>query len=187
MKRWALLLLLSPLLATPTADYLSAKQKFDLIENDKLRPGSRLTLTPRELNAYVETEVGQYAPQGGIREPKLELADGSATGAALVDFLKLRQAAGKPPAGWLMTKLLAGEHPVRVTARIQSGSGRATVDVQSVEISGIVVDGKMLDYLMEHYLFAYFPDAKVGRPFELAHRIDRLEVKPKGVDVVASR
>ena len=187
MKRWALLLLLSPLLATPTADYLSAKQKFDLIENDKLRPGSRLTLTPRELNAYVETEAGQYAPQGGIREPKLELADGSATGAALVDFLKLRQAAGKPPAGWLMTKLLAGEHPVRVTARIQSGSGRATVDVQSVEISGIVVDGKMLDYLMEHYLFAYFPDAKVGRPFDLSHRIDRLEVKPKGVDVVASR
>ena len=86
-----------------------------------------------------------------------------------------------------MTKLLAGEHPVRVTARIQSGSGRATVDVQSVEISGIVVDGKMLDYLMEHYLFAYFPDAKVGRPFDLSHRIDRLEVKPKGVDVVASR
>ena len=185
MKRWALLLLLSPLVATPTNDYLSAKQKFDLIETDKLKPGSRVTLTPRELNAYVATEAQQYAPQG-LREPKVQLGDGQATGEALVDFVKLRQAAGKPP-GWLLTKLLSGERPVRVTARIQSGSGRATVDVEAVEISGMTIDGKMLDFLIEHYLIPQFPDAKVGRPFELGHRVDRLEVKPKGVDVAVSR
>ena len=185
MKRWALLFLLSPLLANPAADYLSAKHKFELIESDKLRPGSRVTLTQPELNAYVATEVTQYAPQG-VRDPKVELSEGSATGAALVDFVKLRQAAGKPP-GWLMTRILAGEHPVRVTARIVSGSGRATVEVESVDISGFTVDGKMLDYLIENYLLPQFPEAKVGRPFELAHRIDRLEVKPKGVDVVVSR
>src|SRR5207248_4513733 len=133
----------------------------------------------------VANEVAEFSAQG-VRDPRLVLGDGSASGSALIDFLKLRQAAGKPP-GWMMSKLLAGERPVRVTARIQSGSGRAEVDVERVEISGVTIDGKMLDFLIEHYLIPQFPDAKVGRPFELGHRVDRLEVKPKGVDIVVSR
>jgi hypothetical protein len=183
MRRWALIALIFPLLAAPTADYLSIKRKFDLIESEKLRPGSRVTLTLRELNAYVATEVESYAAQG-FRNPRLELGDGAASGTALIDFLKLRQAAGKAQPGWLMSKLLAGERPVRVQTRIRSGAGRATVDVESVEISGVVIDGKMLDYLIEHYLMAQFPDAKVGQPFELSHKIDRLDVKPNAVGVI---
>jgi hypothetical protein len=45
----------------------------------------------------------------------------------------------------------------------------------------------MLDYLIENYVIPQFPDAKVGRPFELAHRIDRLEVKPNAVGVVVGK
>jgi hypothetical protein len=184
MKRWccAVVGLLLPLLGAPSSDYLSCKRKFDLIESERLRPGSRITLTSRELNAYVAAEVAQYGA-GGVRNPQLELGDGSASGTALIDFVKLQQAAGKPP-GWMMSRLLAGERPVRVTARIQSGSGRAQVDVERVEISGVVIDGKMLDYLVQHYLVPEFPEAKVGQPFELAHRIDHLEVKPEAVGVV---
>src|SRR5262249_17524636 len=111
---------------------------------------------------------------------------GSATGSAMIDFLKLRQAAGKPP-GWVMSKLLAGERPVKVQARIHSGAGRAQVDVDRVEVSGVVIDGKMLDYLIQHYLNAEFPEAKVGQPFDLAHRIDHLEIKPEAVGVVLGR
>ncbi len=185
MKRWVLLALLIPLLGAPSSDYTSAQRKFDLIESERLQPGSRVVLTSRELNAWVAAEVASYASQG-FRDPKLDLGDNSATGTALIDFVKLQQAAGKPP-GWMMTKLLSGERPVVVNARIQSGSGRAQVDVQSVEISGVVIDGKMLDYLIQHYLIPQFPDAKVGRPFELAHRIDRLEVKPDAVGVVLRR
>ena len=185
MKRWALLAVLAPLLGAPSSDYTSAKRKFDLIESEKLRPGSRVLLTSSELNAWVAGEVASYASQG-IRDPKLDLGDNSASGTALIDFLKLRQAAGKPP-GWMMTKLLAGERQVRVNASIRSGSGQAQVDVQSVEISGVVIDGKMLDYLIQNYLIPQFPEAKVGRPFELAHHIDRLEVKPDAVGVVLGR
>ena len=53
-----------------------------------------------------------------------------------------------------------------------------------VEISGVTIDGKMLDYLIQHYLIPQFPEAKVGQPFELAHHIDHLEVKPEAVGVV---
>ena len=186
MKRWlwSPLAVLVPLLAA-SSDYLSAKRKFDLIESEKLRPGSRVNLSSRELNAYVANEIVEASLQG-VREPKLELGDGLASGTALIDFLKLRQSSGKS-SGWMMSKLLAGERPVRVTAHIKSGSGRAEVDVDRVEISGVTIDGKMLDYLIQHYLIPQFPEAKVGQPFELAHHIDRLEDTPDAVGVVLGR
>lgn len=183
--RWALAAVLLPLIGTPSSDYLSIQRKFDLIENDRLAPGTRVVLTSRELNAYAAAEAAQYGA-GGVRDPRLELGTGTVTGAALIDFLKLRQAEGKSP-GWVMSKLLAGERPVRVTVRIQSGGGRARVDVQSVEISGATIDGKTLDFLIENFLIPRFPEAQVGRYFELSHRIDRLEVKPEGVGVVLRR
>jgi hypothetical protein len=187
MKRrvWALAALLFPLFGAYSPDYQSAKRKFDLIESDRLRSGSRVTLTSRELNAYVATEAAEIAGDA-FRNPRLLLGDGGATGTATIDFLKLRKKAGGQP-GWVMTKLLGGERPVRVTARIQSGSGRAQVDVQSVEVSGVVIEGKLLDYLIQNYLIPEFPEAVVGRPFALAHGIDRLEVKPDAVGVVLGR
>src|SRR5579863_10705707 len=107
MSRFRPLALLTvPLLVYSTArsDYASCQRKFDLIENDRLRAGSRLTLSQRELNAYVEQELPKVAPHG-VREPKLQLGAGTATGSAMVDFVKLQSAQGKPP-GWLMRQLL---------------------------------------------------------------------------------
>ena len=162
-------------------DYTSAKQKFDQIEAGALRPGARVTLSPRELDAYVAHE----AP-AGVRNPRLELHAGMAKGTALIDFAKVRRAQGHPP-GWLLSKLLDGERPVSVTARLQSGNGHATVDVQRVEISGIEIDGGTLDFLIRNFLLAAYPDAVVGRPFELGHRIDRVEVQPGSVGVVIGK
>ena len=39
----------------------------------------------------------------------------------------------------------------------------------------------MLDYLIQNYLIPEFPEAKVGQPFELAHNIDHLDVKPDAI------
>ena len=174
-----------PLLSAAHADYVSARQKFQAIESEKLKPGTRVLLTGRELSAYAQREVVNVVPEG-VRNPEVELGNGIATGSALVDFAKVRRAQGEPP-GWLMSKILEGERPVRVTAAITSGGGRATVDVQKVEISGIVIDGAVLDYLIRNYLFAVYPQAKVGEPFTLGHRIERLEVRPSDVGVVIGR
>lgn len=184
-RRWALLAFFLPLFGAQSPDSQSAQRKFDLIESEKLRPGSRVILSSRELNAYVATEAAQYAPQA-VRNPQLQLGEGSATGTALIDFLKLRQAEGKSP-GWVMSKLLAGERPVRVMVRIQSGSGSARVDVERVEVAGVAIEGKTLDFLIENFLIPQFPDAQVARPFKLGHRMDHLEVKPDAVTVVIGR
>lgn len=182
---FALALWLVPVLAGADAGLISARKKVAAIESDRLPPGSRISFSPRELNAYVERELLPDFPPG-IREPLLELGSGTATGGALVDFAKVRRAQGKEP-GWLLSRLLEGERPVKVVTRIQSGGRRATVDVESVEVSGMTLDGPMLDFLIRNYLLPNYPEAKVGQPFELGHRIDRLEIGPSAVTVVIGR
>jgi hypothetical protein len=163
-------------------DYTSAKRKFDLIDSERLHPGAKVTLSASELNAYVAHE----APTG-VRDTKLMIVSpGVATGSALIDFAQVRRAQGHPP-GWLMSKLLSGEHPVSVTARIVSSDGHATVEVQRVEVSGVEIDGKTLDFLIQNLLLPMYPDAAVGRPFELGHHIERLAVEPAAVGVFIGR
>jgi hypothetical protein len=182
VKKWLLLL---PLALWAAGDYDSVRRKFDLIESDRAARGARVEITAPELNAYVQREVAQAAP-AGVRNPRVDLGRQTATGSALVDFGKLQRANGQQP-GWLMGKLLDGERPVRVTAAIRSGGGTATVDVQRVEISGIAIEGRMLDYLIDNFLLPRYPSAAIGRPFELGHNIDRLDVQPGAVGVVIRR
>ncbi len=185
MKRrlwWAIPLLGLATLGGAPNDYLSAKRKFDSIESDRLRAGSRVELTVPELDAYAEREVPE-----GVRNPRLRLlAPDVATGTAMVDFGKLRRALGFHP-GWLMSKLLDGDRPVSVTARIRSAAGQATVDLQRVEISGVAIDGQTLDFLVQNILIPLYPNAVVGRPFDLGHRIERLDVGAAAVAVVIGR
>jgi hypothetical protein len=169
------------LAATP-ADYQSAQRKIDGIESDGLKPGVRVELTPRELNAYAE----HYLPEG-VRNPQVRVvAPETATGSALVDFGKLQRSLGYQP-GWLLSKLLDGERPVSVTARIRSAGGQATVDVQSVQVAGFEIDGATLDFLIRNVVAPVYPGAKVGRAFDLGHRIEALDVQPRAVGVVIGR
>jgi hypothetical protein len=180
--RWAVPLIFVTALAAGYTDYDSARHKLDLIENERLHPGARVELSERELNAYAQHE----APHG-VRNAHLEIApSGIATGSALIDFNEVRRAQGHPP-GWLMSKLLEGERPVTVTARLTSSNHHAQVDVQRVTISGMELDGNTLDFLIQHVLLAVYPDAAVDRPFELGHRVDHFELHSQGVSVVIGR
>ena len=184
MRRFWLSLVPVVLLAT-AAEYQSAGKKFRQIEEDRAPRGSVVTLSDRELNAYAATEAAKMFPTG-VRNLRLELGQGVATGSALVNCLQLRRATGEEP-GWLMSKILDGERPIRVTAHIRSARGSATVDLDRVEISGATIEGRVLDYLTRNYLKSYFPEAKVGEPFELADNIDRIEVRPTAAAVFIRR
>lgn len=178
----ALPLAVAPPLRSAQSDYLSAKRKLDQIESDRLKPGSRIALTPQELSSYAQYEA-QKAYPGGVRNTSIQLGSGVATGSALIDFGKIRRAQGQAP-GWMMSRLLDGERPVNVTARLRSSGGYATVDVQSVDVSGFTIEGDVLDYLIRNYLLPNYPNAKIGEPFQLRHRVERIEVRPAAVNVV---
>lgn len=162
--------------------YTSARQKVDLIESGKLQPGARIDLSASELNAFAAKE----APVG-VRNARLVLeSQERVSGTALVDFGKLRRAQGYEP-GWLMSRLLDGERAVTATARIRTGGGKVTVDVEKASISGLEIDGKTLDFIVQNFVLPFYPDAMVGRPVPMGYRIDRLQLAPAGVGVVIGR
>lgn len=170
--------------AANSPEYASARRKINQLRAERVPAGSKVTLTPAELNAFVRAEAPTIAREG-IRDPRIELGDSRATARAYIDFPKLRRSQGQPM-GWFLSRLLSGERPVRVDGRIMSSGGRATVEVDRVEVSGIPLSGSALDYIIQNYLHSYYPDAKIGRPFDLAHNIERLEVRPGGVQVVVA-
>ena len=162
--------------------YTSARQKVDSIEGGRLLPGTRVDLSLHEINALAEKE----APEG-VRSPRLVLTEPeTVAGTALVDFGKLRRAQGYQP-GWLMSKLLDGERPVSATARIRSGGGKVTVEIEQASISGLEIDGSTLDFLIQNFIVPFYPEATVGRPVAMGFHIDRLQLGTAGVGVVIGR
>ena len=161
----------------------TAESKFHGISIGAYPPGSRVPITIPEFNAYLRTEI-PLAIGEGVRNARVETSTGNIVrGFADIDFLKVRQAEGEKP-GWLMSQLLAGERPVEITVRLTSGSGKCRVDVLRVSVSGVVAEGRTLDFLISNFVLPNFPDAKVGKDFALAYNIDRLEVRPAAVVVV---
>jgi hypothetical protein len=171
---FALLLASSASTADPGA--ASMRHKLDSLRSGHLRAGSVVVFTSAEINAWARHELPTTVPEG-VRQPRVELASGAATGYALIDFVKLRHAQGRE-SNWLVRKLIEGEKPVKVNARIQSAHGKATVYLQRVEIGGLAVSGYTLDFMIETFFLPLYPNAKINQPFELNDNVDRLEVHP---------
>jgi len=170
-------------LASPAADplYESAQRKLDAIEARHVPRGGIVTFTPQEIDAWARVTVPQTVPEG-IRDPRVELGQGAATGYAVVDFLKMRQGKGQPTS-WLMQKLIEGERPLKVSVRLESGGGRCIVYLTRVEISNVSANATVLDFLIKTFFVPLYPDAKINETFDLADDIDRIDITPAQVKV----
>lgn len=162
-----------------------ADAKLDRISEGMARPGEEILFTTPEINAWARDVVPKAVPQG-VRNPRIELGNGTATGSAIVDFLKMEQARGKS-FGVLTSKLLEGERPLGVSVRLESNAGKCTVYLTRVELSGITIEGSVLDILIKTFFMPLYPDAKIGEPFELDDNIDRIELRPDGVHVTMKK
>lgn len=163
----------------------SVSRRLDLIESGKAKPGSVFRFTQAELNAWVRVKATAIVPEG-FRQPRLVLGNGEASASALIDFLKVRHASGVET-NWLVAKLIQGEKLVRVRAGVQSARGKATVHLLSVEIGGLAVTGAPLDFMVQNFLLPFYPNAKIDVPFELADKVDRIEVTPAEARVYMRR
>ena len=161
------------------------KHKIHLIDSGRARRGSTIVFPQNELNDFTRWRLPQLVPQGA-REPRIEIGNGIATGHLLVDFLKMRQANGVETP-WLISKMIQGERPLTVHARIDSARGHATVHVDSVELSEVTVSGGALDFLINTFFLPVFPEAKINKPFALADGIERIEAVPGQARVVMKR
>ena len=159
--------------------------KLDRIEARQVKRGSSVVFTPEEINAWARVKVPQTVPQG-IRNERVELGEGAASGSAVVDFLEILQAKGQS-ANWIMTKLLEGERPLRVSVTLESGGGRCVVRLTLVEISNVTANATVLDFLIRTLFLPLYPDAKINEPFDLDYDIDRIDVHPDSVRVTLKR
>lgn len=168
--------------ADPLADPLFARcaSKFDLIDSGQAKRGSVIEFTPAELNAWARGRVPQLTE--GVRDPRLQLETGAGNGSALVDFAKIAKSRGLTTNA-LLGRLIEGERPLKVSVRLESGQGHATVYLTSVELSGVTISGALLDFLVKDFFVPLFPEAKINQPFELRDNIDRIDVRPDGARV----
>ena len=178
----AIAALAASLLANSKTDAESAFRKLGAIESGTVPRGSKVYFTRPEIDAWIIDEAHNRVPQGltGVR---LDLSAGRVVGYASIDFLKIRQSSGGADPGWLIRSVFAGERPVVVTARFTSQNGKARADVERVEISGVAIEGRALDFVIENYVRPTFPDVKVNQWFPLRYGVDRFTVAQQGVVV----
>jgi len=166
-----------------SGDSATATKKLNAIEFGTPGRGSRIHFSKDEVNAWMRDEAKARAPRS-VTGLRVDLGDGRATGYARIDFVTLHHEISGEQPGWIARNLLSGERPVVVTARFESRNGKARVDVESVEVSGMAIQGRMLDFLIDDYLRPAFPDARVNEWFGLRYGIDRFTVSPPGLTVV---
>ncbi len=181
-NHFVLLIAIAGLLPGSVTDSESAFRKLESIEIGTAKPGSRVSFTQGEINAWMRDQAKMRVPQG-VRNLRVELGAGRATGSVDIDFLKIQQAAGGGDPGWLIKNLFAGEHPVLVTARFQSANGKGRVDVERVEVSGVPIEGRALDFVIAQYVKPTFPDVKVNEWFALRYGVDKFALAPNSVTV----
>jgi hypothetical protein len=165
--------------------YESAQRKLDALDAHTVGRGGSVRFTPAEINAWARVRVPEIVPEG-MRDERVELGNGTATGYALADFLKMRQAKGEAT-NWLFTRLLEGERPLVISVRLESGGGRCIVHLTRVEISHAAANGTVLDFLIKTFFMPLYPDAKINEPFDLTDDIDRIDVHLTGVTVTVKK
>lgn len=179
---WVLLsLAAAPPIGAQSAAAKSAQRKLGLIESERAPAGAIYSFSKAEIEAWAAAEIPTVVPDG-LRNARVELGVDAATGRALIDFLKLRHAKGAPK-NWFLDKLLEGERPVTVHAELRSANGQCTVFLKRLEISGVSATGSVLDFLINNFFLTLYPDAKIGKPFQLRHRMESITVRPEAVYV----
>lgn len=166
--------------ADPLAE--SAQKKLDSISDRKLKPGAVVTLSPGEINSWMHEKAAKAFPEG-VRNERVDLGPGTTDGYALVDLLKI----GKGNINSLIARLVEGERPLKASIRVESANGRATVFLTRAELSGVAVDGSILDFLIKHFVQPRYPDMKVNEPFDLDFNIERIEIQSAAVRVIIKK
>jgi hypothetical protein len=165
--------------------YDSARKKLDLIEASQAPRGAVITFTPAEINAWARVTVPEIVPEG-MRDMRVELGTNTATGSAIVNFLKMRQAKGEST-NWLLQKVIEGERPLRVGVRVESSNGRCTAYLTRVELSNVVASKVVLDFLLNTFFRPLYPEAHIDEAFDLDYNIERIEIRPTGARVVIKK
>lgn len=169
---------------TPAASDAAAA-KFRRIEEAAVRRESfgSIRVTQTEINSYVHFGLEPVFPPG-ISKIMFDLQPGRTHGTAEVDFDKLKGSFKTPP-NPLVALFLHGVHTIGGEGTLAAQNGLGEFHLETVTLDGITLPDAVVEYLIEHYLRAHFPDAALDRPFPLGFSIDKLIVESGSVLLVS--
>jgi hypothetical protein len=169
------------LAADPDPNYVLAQMKIEAIADDTLPPGTTVSLSPAEVNAYVRGEAAA-ATEEGLKDLDVRLGTGTVTATGSVNPSKLPglQALGS---SWLLGGLLQGEKPFRVRANVTSGGGTVTINIESLMLADQELDKGSRDFLLGWILRPFFGSAVLGEPIELENNVEWVRVRPSGIEI----
>jgi hypothetical protein len=154
----------------PSPDLVSADRKIAHLEANgrALHPDAKpTTLTEPEINAYLASDEVQFP--AGVQSVRLSGSNGAISGAAKVDFDKVRE--GIHSSNPLLS-MFSGVHDVQVETHGYGRGGQGHVHVDSVALDGVEVPQFVLRLFVEKYITARYPNIGIDSQFKLPDRID---------------
>jgi hypothetical protein len=151
-------------------DLASANRKIAHLEANArvARPDPKPTiLTEPEVNAYLASDNVQFP--AGVESVRLSGSKGNVSGAAKVDFDKVRE--GVRSSNPLLS-IFSGIHDVQVETHAYGRGGMGYIHVDSVSLDGIQVPQFVLNLFVEKYISSRYPDIGIDSRFKLPDRID---------------
>ena len=132
-----------------------------------------------EVNSYLRFKTEGQLPTG-LTEPAFTLiGEGRVTARAVVDLDIIREK--QKSSSWLdPIRYLSGKLPVTATGALRTGAGKARIDLESVEVSGVPMPKALLQQLVSYFTkSAERPGgASLDDTFLLPVQIQQLDVQP---------
>lgn len=142
----------------------------------KARAAQSTQVSDLEVNSYLRFHAQDQIPVG-IVDPTLQaLGDGRVGGRAVVDLDAVRK---QKQRGWLDPMgYLTGRLPITARGRLTTQNGVGRFELESAEISGVVVPKTFVQELLSFYSrSAEDPDGiNMDDPFKLPARINEIKV-----------
>lgn len=148
----------------------SMQAKINYIEQNgsKAHPDQRPTvITEEEVNDYLAS--GQVKLPQGVNKVTLEGQSGHVNAFLVVDFDKIRE--GQNSSNPLLG-LFTGVHNVKVESDAAGSGGVGKVHVKSVYLDGTEIPHMALQYFVEKYVTAKYPNIGMDSEFKLPDKID---------------
>ena len=139
------------------------------------RSFGEIRITEIEINSYLHYELAPAFPSG-LSSLRLKFQPNRPQGWLQVNFDQLKGNFETPP-NPLMDYFLQGEHTMGVEGTFYTANGMGRFQLETVTVDGITVPRFVVDFLIEHYLRAHFPNADPNRPFHLPSSIQKIVVE----------
>ncbi|MBI4443341.1 MAG: hypothetical protein HY649_08205 [Acidobacteria bacterium] len=135
----------------------------------------QVRITEAEANSYLHYQIAPQFP-AGLSNVRLKFQPDRLQGSAEVDFDQLGKSLRRPPNPFL-DFLFQGVRMLEVAGDFYSSEGMGQFHLETVSLDGVILPPVVVDFLIESYLKARFPNVAIDQPFPLPYSLEKVTVE----------